>query len=189
MNWRPILIAILALGAFLSGWALWSQRDRDKDNRTAPKRPDYVLHDFRLVVLNDQGSKAFTVSAPRLDRDPDTETIDIATPLFEIPPKPGSTATPWEVRSRTGWIDSKGEELRLRGDVHADSTNASGKPIRIATEQLNVFPDTKRATSATQVTVTHPGLILNGRGLEADLNAKRVSLQNDVKARYERTAP
>ena len=116
------------------------------------------------------------------------KTTDIVTPEFEIPPRPGSTATPWKVRSQTGWISAEGEELRLRGQVRADSTNADGKPVQVRTEELNVFPDDNRATSTAVVTVTEPGFILNGRGLEADLDAKRILLNSDVKARYERSA-
>lgn len=188
MNWRAVITLALLAGALLSGWALWIQRDRDEATGPTGKRPDYVLHDFQLTVLDVDGKEAFTLAAPRLERDPDVKTMDIATPLFQIPPKTGSGASAWQVRSQTGWVGAKGEEVRLRGNVRAESTNADGEPVKIATEQLNVFPEAKRATSAARVTVTQPGLILNGRGLEADLDAKRITLQNDVKARYERTA-
>lgn len=187
MNRRAVVTLVLLLGALLSSWALWTQRDRDDVVGTVAKRPDYVLSNFELVVLNELGTEAFTLIAPKMERDPDVRTLDIATPLFQIPPREGSGATPWEVRSQTGWVSEKGDELRLRGQVHAQSTNADGKAVNIKTEQLNVFPNTRRATSAAPVTVTQPGFILNGRGLEADLDAKRVTLKSDVKARYDRS--
>jgi lipopolysaccharide export system protein LptC len=182
-----VIFFLLLVGAVLSTWALWSQRDRDAGNGKVADRPDYTLHDFELTVLDEQGQEAFTLSAPKMDRDPREKTLAIATPLFLIPPKAGSKATPWEVRSQTGWVSEKGEEVRLRGGVNARSTNADGKPVRIETDQLNVFPDDKRATSTAAVTVTQPGFILNGQGLEADLDAKRVILKSDVKARYDRS--
>ena len=40
------------------------------------------------------------------------------------------------------------------------------------------------ATSLVAVTLTQPGLIMNGHGLDAQLDAKRIQL-SDVKARYE----
>lgn len=189
MNWRALLTLALFAGALLSGWALWLQRDRDTGGATVAKRPDYVLHDFEVIVLNTEGKESFTLTAPRLERDPEARTMDIATPVFRIPPRPGSQAGAWDVRSQTGWVSPKGEEVRLRGDVRADSTNAEGKPVNIRTDELNLFPDARRATTVAKVTVTRPGLILNGRGLDADLDAKRITLKNDVKARYEGTAP
>ena len=189
MNWRAIGTLALFAGALLSGWLLWQQRDRDTATGPIGKRPDYVLHDFQATVLDEDGRESFTLDAPRLERDPDVRTMQIATPQFHIPPRQGSQASPWDIRSQTGWVSEKGEEVRLRGGVNARSTNADGKPIKVVTEELNVFPDARRATSAAQVTLTQPGLILNGRGLDADLDAKRITLKNDVKARYERAAP
>ncbi|RPE81020.1 LPS export ABC transporter periplasmic protein LptC [Vulcaniibacterium tengchongense] len=187
MNWRALATALLLVGAALSGWALWSQRERDAGRAEAVQRPDYVLHDFELVVLDKQGRESFTLRAPLLERDPQVKTMAIATPLFLIPPRPGGNGGAWEVRSRSGWVSADNEELRLRGAVRAESVDAEGRPIRIATEQLNVFPQAKRATSGVPTTVTQPGLILNGRRLEADLESKRIHLA-EVKVRYERTA-
>lgn len=188
MSWRGILTLVLLAAAAVSGWALWSQRSQGDADSVTTGRADYVLEDFELVALDKQGRESFTLRAPRLTRDPNAKTMDIATPLFLIPPRPGTQGAPWEVRSKTGWVAAEGEELRLRGEVRATSTDIDGKPIKIATEQLNVFPDAKRATSAVAVTVTQPGLILNGRGLEANLDAKHAILKSDVKARYESSA-
>lgn len=185
MNWRGIATVLLLIAAAISGWALWNQRNKEGAQAVPTGRADYVLEDFELVALNEQGQESFTLRAPRLARDPDSKTMDIATPLFLIPSRAGTQGAPWEVRSKTGWVSAKGEELRLRGDVKADGRTADGNTTRMRTEQLNVFPKDKRATSAVAVTVTRPGLILNGRGLEADLGAERVLLKSDVKGRYE----
>ena len=50
------------------------------------------------------------------------------------------------------------------------------------TEQLNIYPDTNRTTSRAVVTITQPGSILRGRGLEADLATKRYELQSEVRS-------
>lgn len=187
MSWRGWLTLVLLAAAIASGWAVWNARDARGPDLAAGGRADYVLEEFELIALDETGSEAFTLRAPRLSRDPAAKTLDIATPLFLIPPTEGARSGVWEVRSQTGWVSAEGDELRLRGQVRAESTDANGRPLMMATEQLNVFPDTKRATSAVAVTVTQPGLILNGRGLDAQLDTRRVIL-NDVKARYERTA-
>ncbi|RDY67175.1 LPS export ABC transporter periplasmic protein LptC [Lysobacter soli] len=189
MNWRAIGTLALLCGALLSGWMMWQQRDRGTATGPVGKRPDYVLHDFQATVLDEGGRESFTVVAPKLERDPDVRTMQIATPEFQIPPREGSQASAWTINSQSGWVSEKADEVRLLGGVRAQSANADGKPIKIVTEELNVFPDARRATTASQVTLTQPGLILNGRGLDADLDAKRITLKNDVKARYERAAP
>ena len=188
MTWRTATTWILLVAAIASGWMLWRQSAPESASPKAQFRPDYVLNDLELVALDNEGRESFTLRAPRLTRDPTAKSMDLQTPVFVIPPRPGQTGTPWEVRSATAWVAPKGDEIRLRGQVRADSQDQQGRPVRIATEELNVFPNTKRATSAVNVAMTQPGFILNGRGLDAQLDAKRIVLQSDVKARYERTA-
>jgi len=188
MSWRGWLTLVLLFAAAATGWSLWQQREPASDGPATAGRPDYVLQDFELIALDEQGHESFTLRAPRLARDPSARTMDITTPVFVIPPRPGTSGSPWEVRSQTGWVSADGDELRLRGRVRADSIDPDGQPVAMRTEELNVFPKAKRATSAATVTLTQPGLILEGRGLEAQLDAKRVTLLSDVKARYERTA-
>lgn len=188
MSWRGWLTLALLLLAAVTGWSLWQQQDTESDAPAAAGRPDYVLVQFELIALDEQGRESFTLRAPRLARDPAARTMDITTPVFVIPPRPGSEGGAWTVQSQTGWVSADGNELRLRGQVRADSVDPEGQPVSMRTEQLNIFPDTKRATSAAPVTLTQPGLILNGRGVEAQLDSKRVNFLSDFKARYERTA-
>lgn len=187
MSWRGWLTLVLLVAAAATGWSLWRERGPASDAPAVAGRPDYVLEDFELIALDEQGRESFTLRAPRLARDPASRTMDLTTPVFVIPPRPGSGGHEWTVRSRTGWVSADGDELRLRGQVRADSVDAQGRPVDMRTEELNVFPEARRATSAVAVTLRQPGLILNGRGLEAQLDAKVLHL-NDVKARYERTA-
>jgi len=187
MNWRALLSVALLLGALLSGWAVWSQRDAAPVAPRANLRPDYVLNDFELVVLDRQGKEAFTLRAPRLERDPARKTMQIATPVFTLPPR-DPAHTPWVVRARAGWVSADADELRLRGEVVASSRDAQDRPLRMESETLNVFPERDRADTRSQVVLTQPGLILTGRrGGEARLDTKRVTL-HDVTARYARTA-
>lgn len=185
MNWRLWLGLALAAAAIAIGWSLWRQNGPGAVPLEAG-RSDYTLHDFEMVALDAQGRESFTLRAPKLTRDPAVRTLALQTPTFLIPPRPGSDGAPWEVRSKTGWVSAKGDEIRLRGDVAATSTTARGEPLRMDTQQLDVFPDAKRATSAVAVRLRQPGLILNGHSMDAKLDARLVLLRN-IKARYEKS--
>jgi lipopolysaccharide export system protein LptC len=186
VNWRGWLTLVLLVAALLTGWSVWRQREA-VPLAEGGARADYVLEDFELVALDERGRESFTLRAPRLERDPSRRTLDIATPVFTVPARPGARTGDWTIRSDAGWVSAAGDELRLRGDVLASSVDADGQPVSMATQRLDVFPETRRATSPVAVTLRQPGLILNGRSLEAELDAKRMHL-TEVKARYERTA-
>ena len=185
MSWRAVLGAVLVVAAIVIGGALWRQRAPGA-TPLEQGRSDYTLHDFELVSLDAEGREAFTLRAPRLTRDPGVRTLDIATPVFAIPSRAGGNGKPWDVRSKTGWVSASGDEIRLRGEVVATSVDADGQSIRMDTQQLNVFPQSNRATSPVQVVVRQPGLILNGHGMDAKLDSRVVQLRN-VKARYEKS--
>ncbi len=181
MSWRGILTLLLLVGAIVSGWSVWKQRvDRDPV-KAGSARSDYVLHDFELIALDDQGKESFTLRAPKLARSPDDRTLALTTPLFLLPDKQGQH---WEVRSRTGWVSAEGDEIRLRGNVRTTSPTQDPTPVAMNTEQLNVFPESNRMVSPVLVTITQPGSILRGRGLEADLDTKRYRLLSQVRSRY-----
>ena len=72
--------------------------------------------------------------------------------------------------------------MRLRGDVEARSANPVDA-VTLTGQELNVFPDARRATSAAPVTITRPGSILNGRTLEVQLDSKQYAL-TEVRHRY-----
>jgi lipopolysaccharide export system protein LptC len=188
VSWRGILTLVLLVAAAVSGWSVWTHRPGRAAATPADARSDYLLHDFELVVLDKQGQEAFTLRAPQLERHPGDRTMSLATPVFTIPPAPNSKNGSWEVRSTTGWVSAEGDELRLRGDVVATNAGSDGEgpggAVKMTTQELNVFPDARRATSAADVTITQPGSILRGHGMNALLDSKRIQLKSNVKGRY-----
>ena len=179
MNWRGALTLILLIIAVLAGWAIIRERANLRPTGQAEARPDYILHDFEIITLKKDGSEGFTLQAPKLARTPDNHEMNIDQPTFLFPDKSGNR---WRSRSATGWVNSEGNEVRLRGNVLLD--NPGGKRMTVQTEALNVYPDANRATSDQQVTITQPGATIRGRGLEAQLDTQRVTLKSEVRARY-----
>ena len=180
MNWRGILTVALLGIALAAGWAIIRQRASLLPTGEAEARPDYILHDFEIITLNKEGGEGFTLQAPKLARTPGNHEMDINQPTFLFPDKDGSR---WRSRSATGWVSGEGDEVRLRGKVVLDNPEGA-KQMRVETEALNVYPDANRATSDQQVTITQPGATISGRGLEAQLDAQRVTLKSEVRAQY-----
>ncbi|MGH8033305.1 MAG: LPS export ABC transporter periplasmic protein LptC [Luteimonas sp.] len=177
MTWRGLLTLVLLVAALVSGWAAWRQRSDDAPTAAASARPTYLLRDFELIALNAQGKESFTLRAPELAQSPTDETMALRTPLFLLPDKSGAR---WEIRSRTGWVAADNSEVRLRGNVVANSPPSAAKPTTMHTEELNVFPDKNEATSVVLVTVNAPGSTMRGTGLKADLATQRIQLLSKV---------
>ena len=181
MSWRGALTLALLVAALISGWSAWRQRADEAGPAVQSQRPDYVLRDFELVSLDKDGKEAFTLRAPELARSPADETMTLQTPVFLLP----DTGTHyWHVSAKTGWVSADNSEMRLRGEVVARTDPASGRNMTMASEQLDVFPDTRRASSAVLVAIDQPGTTMRGVGMQADLASKRIQFKSKVQTRY-----
>ena len=182
MNWRLGIGLILLVAAVLSGWSAWKQRDVAEPEAVTSDRPDYLMRDFEMISLDDEGKESITLRAPEMQRSPKDQTFTIATPLFLLPDDKGQH---WEMRSKTAWVSAKGDELRLSGDVKGTSPKETAVPTTFDTQRLNVFPRKDLASTDAPVTITRPGSILSGVGFETNTKTKQYTFKSQVKTRYE----
>lgn len=179
---RRLTTVLLALAVLVAGVVAWQLRRKPVPVPDVVARSDYVLRDFTLVALNAKGEEAFTVAAPRLERDPKGKTLTLTTPRFTFPDKKQGF---WQATSKSAWVGPKASEVRLLDDVELlGPRTPRGQQTRLSTDRLSVFPDEDRASTDGVVTVRHAGSILSGQGLRADMQAKRFQLLKDVKGRY-----
>ena len=180
MSWRTGLTLFLLVAAVVSAWSVLRQRGPGDKPPATPGRSDYVLHDVELVVLDEQGKESFTLRGPRIARDPAEQAMSLATPVFLLPDSDGDY---WRVQANEGWVSPESDELRLTGDVRV--TSPPGEPkVALNTEQLNVFPDRDLASTPARVTITQPGSILQGVGLETNLATRHYELKSQVHTRH-----
>ena len=79
-NWRIALTLALLAAAVVSGWAVWHRDAGDMPVVAGSGRPDYVLHDFELVALDDDGRESFTLRAPSMLREPGKYVVGLVIP-------------------------------------------------------------------------------------------------------------
>ena len=188
MNRAALNIVLLLLAIVLVGVAYWQWQLRQVPPVEAPQRSDYILRDFELTTLGEDGQESFTVRGPYLQRDVGGKSISLVQPRFSFPDADGVGR--WNARSDAAWVSPKADQVHLMRKVEMVGPATDDTPgTRFDTERLVVFPDTDRATSDQRVTVTQPDSILAGTGLRVDMQAKRFQLLNDVKGRYAPRSP
>ncbi|KAF1055266.1 MAG: Lipopolysaccharide export system protein LptC [Stenotrophomonas maltophilia] len=182
MSWRTAIGGVLLVIAVLTGWSLLRNRDKGPVSAAQDGGVDYILHDFQIVALDAQGKESTTLRAPLLQRQRDDQTVDITTPLFEMPDSDGNH---WTLRARTGWLSANGEQMKLRGDVSGDSPAVAGAvPTTFRTASLDVFPKEDRARTEDRVVLTRPGMEQSGVGFEVDSKNNTYHFLSQAKGRY-----
>jgi lipopolysaccharide export system protein LptC len=184
MNTRTWIGLGLLVAAVASGWSVLHQRARPVVATAEEDSYDYVAHDVRVTAFNaDTGKISGVLQAPMLRRLRADQTLDLQTPLFLLPDNQGRD---WHLAAQRGWVSAKGDEMRLTGEVSGDSpTTGDVPPTTLRTATLTVFPDKHLATTADPVTLTRPGIMQSGTGMQVNLQSRQYSLLSQVKTRYE----
>ncbi len=179
---RHLWTIVLFVLAVLSSILVWNLSSSPDITPEGPPRSDYVLYNFEMTTLDDNGKESFRLKSPYLERDPKGKSLSIRTPKFSFPDKNGGR---WNAESGNAWVGPKAEEVRLLDKVEMRGPkNPSGEQTRFSTEQLTIFPKKDIAQSKDVVTIARGDSILHGRGLQVDMQAKRFQLLADVKGRY-----
>ncbi len=181
MNWRTVLGLGLLVACLLFGWSAWENRKKPPTTAANAAQSDYIMHDFEMVVLDKDGKESITLRAPEMHRTAADQTFTITTPLFLIPDKDGAHM---EMRSKTAWVDAKGEKAILRDDVVGNSPPGVGTPSDFKTTRLDIFPDQHLASTDQVVVLTQPGATMQGTGFEINSQTQQYKFKSKVKSRY-----
>lgn len=160
---------------------IWVLKNLDEDSASPlpEARSDYLLENFSLTIMNDDGLRRFSLHAPHLERSPVDESTLLTAPdvlIFE-----DNRAT-WRSTGETGWISADGTELRLEDDVTMESID--GQDTTVVTDTITFLPDDRLAHTQDAVTLTQADSVMTGIGLRANFQSQTWELLADVKARF-----
>lgn len=181
MSWRSLLGLALLAAALVSGWSAWRMRDRSEPAPANGQRSDYVLRDFEMVMLRKDGTESVRLKAPEMQRSQVDESLSIVQPVFLMPAQPGA----WRLSADRGWVAPDADLIRLEGNVAGDSEGENPSQASLRTGRLELLPDQNLARTDDRVTLTQPGIMQTGVGMEADLKNRNYRLHSQVNVRYE----
>lgn len=182
MRSRSLIAMSLVAVAVVGALAVWQLQPGAPPPAPPPVRSDYILENFELTSLDENGKESFSVTAPRLERDPRGKSLTLTLPQFSFPDKDGDR---WLATSNSAWVAEKGVEVRLIDKVEMiGPPSPLGDRTRFNTEHLQVFPKQNLAQSQDSVTVSRADSILQGTGLRADMRSHHIQLLANVKGRY-----
>ena len=187
MKKRILLAASLLAVAVVAGLAVWEMRPKATAGKSSASRSDYILENFELTSLDQDGKESFSVKAPHLERDPGGKSLTITLPQFSFPDKKEGR---WLVTSGSAWVAEKGVEVRLIDSVEMlGPPSPLGDRTRFSTARLQIFPNKSLALSDDAVTISRADSILHGTGLRADMQSHHIQLLANVKGRYAPARP
>lgn len=169
MKLRIFLLAgLISAGTMLTLWLLNLKEYYGNDYRPdTTALPDNSMRDIELITTSETGKPRYRLQADYMIHFPIDDSTELESPnlLYYRNDKP-----PVTIRSETGWISSRGEEIYLKGKVDisqpADSKNSA---FTVQTTELRVYPDKNIARTEEFFTAHKARLYVEGVGMEAHL--------------------
>ena len=181
MNYRKATAGLTVLVGLLA-LVVWNLKpEKDKSKSTA-LQSDYRLLDFKMTAFNEQGQESFSLTAPKLERDPAGKTVTVTKPVFTFPNENNEL---WTARSDTAWVADKAREVQLRDNVTMlGPVSEQNLQIQLVTQKLTVFPKENRIIGTDWVNISYGDSIMKGLGVEADIKQHHVQLLSKVQVHY-----
>jgi len=185
VNWPEprtlISLAILTAGAIGSS-LLVLNTGQDQQKLEPPELSlAFYLSNAELSGTGRNGEviyKVWTVKAAQSTSD-ESISMDRVRMVYEPP-----EGIPWTLRANGGSIPASPRIIKLNGDVVATAGEKSDSKIIIRTQQMDIDPVTREASSAREVAIDYNGRILNAVGMRADLERNHLKLLADVNGQF-----
>ncbi len=177
------LILVLGLMAAGTGWLFYSLEARLAAQNQDSDAPQLVMGRFTATLINAQGIREQTLSAPKLTQMPADGGSWLEAPRLAIY-SPDQQLL-WRLNADRGWVSTDSSRLLLTEDVEAFRLPVAGAAaLTLRTRDVTVYPDGQRAETDAPATLTTPGGELTGIGVRADMIAGTIRLLSTVRGRY-----
>jgi len=181
---RPKLVAVLIIAAALSFWILKLLNDEYKNDLMALAHfPDYYMHDFSTLTMDDFGKPRNLLEAEYMAHYPDDNTTELNLPkmkFFRV------DESPIHVSADKGWVTSNNEVILLLGNVYLYQNNVQGnKALEVIADDARLLIEEDYAETDNAVTVIRGRTVINSIGMRAFIAEQRMEFLSNVKTKIE----
>ena len=181
-----ILLGLAVLIIVLLSRETETPADAPETANTLPQENfDYYITGMSNTRFDAMGKRTYTLQATRVTHYPETDTAKMENPHFFY--FDNDTPT-WELTAASGNLGNdparNEQHLELLNDVVIRRPMKEGNFVTVATEKLDVFPDSKEVNTESPVTLEAQGSHLESTGMRAFLNEERIDLLNAVRGSY-----
>jgi lipopolysaccharide export system protein LptC len=178
---RIITALLLGLGIILTLIALMDRPGTDSETTPgvpSEEQPDYWITDAVIDRFDGQGQAIGRLEADRLTHFPS----DGRSELLQVEAiRRLSPTMNWWMRADSGLVSGDRSRVRLRGDARLERRELDAPTAILHSESLTFFPDRDRVETEAAVLLRRGPSRTTGVGMNADLAADQLQIQNEVR--------
>lgn len=179
--WPSFLV--LALLGFIVMFQLNDPSTPIDDNHS----PDAYMTEVSYREYDKQGQLRAWIDSPDMQHYPNQDRSEFKTPTIHLYTSDGE---PWKITAEQGYSLHGIEKVFLSGKVNIEQHGHGNSPqTTVKTPHITVYPAKSLAKTNAPVTITRPGSITQGIGLEANFHSGQFKLLSQSRGQYEPNSP
>ncbi len=181
MNWARVLISVIFVAVMVWLWQpfLTEQNNAQPTGDTTIVRPDYTAKALKQTFFNLNGQITHKVSADNMELYQTLGFTHFDKPTFTL----YEDGESWQVQATTATL-YENRTLILEKDVVATNLDQGALIDRIEASVITIDIDAQTMRSDQPVTLTGPGILVQGQGLRADIIADTIELIKHTRTQY-----
>ena len=178
---RAALVLVLVALVIVLGARLVDRRPADAAPVRTPNDSDYYLLGASIEQMDTRGRPEYRMTVAESLHYPDRSArlTDIHVDYF------GEAEHRWVLDAGRGRIPAGEKNILLHDSVEVIRDPEGKRPLRLRTRRAWVRPEQDQVDTDVTVQITAPGQQTTGRGMRIDLNSNRITLNHDVRVRYQ----
>lgn len=185
MNRRALLLlSFVVLVLLATTWL--SQKGKEPESvpgQAGVPVTTYFIRGLDGTVTNADGEPSNQLKADALLHYADSDLVELKQPLLTVFLPQGEQ---WQVGAKLGFLEGERNQITLEGSVVLDQ-RAGGQPLKVETDRLQLYPDTRYGESDDLVTISAPSGRISGVGMQLYGDEQRLILLSEVKGQYDST--
>ena len=177
-----VLIVLLAMSTFWLDLAVKPSSTVAEQDGSVRRDPDYVIENFSVMRMNQDGVARHTLSAKRLLHYPDNNNSDLEQPRL-VNADPGKPVV--RIMADQGELPSNSDDVYLAGNVTVQREAGNGRGrITLFTSSLHIIPEDDIAKTDKLVTITDANTVINAVGMELNDRTHTTRLLSQVRVAH-----
>lgn len=176
-------LIVMSLILFTTAIYFLSYSPKRAPSKSLTHVPDAIMEDVTAVIMNKEGKPKLKIASPKMVHFSENDSTRLTSPTL-IVYRPNSSQ-PWFITAQHANATQGIENVNFWDKVNIHHAADGNNPATfIKTTTLLVHPNKQTAQTDDLITLTQPNLVVNAKGMFADMNTGDIKLISQTRGEY-----
>ncbi len=180
---RLSLVALLLLVLLTTWLSQRGQAPKPRPEQIGEPITTYFIRGLEATVTGADGQPSHQMQSDALLHYAEVDRVELKQPSLTVYLPEGEQ---WQIEAEQGSLEGESNQITLEGSVLL-SQRSDTQPLKMETDRLQLYPDTRYGESDALVTISAPSGRISGTGMQLYGDERRLLLLSEVRGQYDST--